>query len=247
MKRLGRESWREELFYFHSWIDGFLNIRLASPRCAPNGFTLIELLVVIAIIGVLAALLFPALAAAKERGRAANCFSNMRQIGVAMNLFTSDAEGFYPESGGVIPWDFVDNSTHKSSWMQQLVSFVGNNQKIYNCPDDRLSPYSYFNGARAAYVLSSNYAAVDTKRIQFPSAYVLSGDAPWTGTDCTNDADKDDYTYNCAGGPTNGVPAKEWQSHSKGQNILFSDGHVIWYRSFDSSALTFRYDSIHGW
>ena len=101
-------------------------------------------------------------------------------------------------------------------------------------------------------------AAVDTKRIQFPAAYVLSGDTIfYRGTldgtlwidslSSTNDADKDDYVNNCVGGPVNGIPAKEWRIHNQGQNILFDDGHAKWYQSYDTNEMTFRYDSMHGW
>ena len=115
-----------------------------------DSFTLIELLVVIAIIGILAALLMPALAAAKERAKATQCLSNERQISYGMKMFADDTDGLYPESGGEITWDVVDNDTHTNSWMQQIFDYV-QNTNVYHCPKDRLSPYSYFNGARAAY------------------------------------------------------------------------------------------------
>jgi len=69
--------------------------RAANPAVDP-GFTLIELLVVVAIIAILAAMLMPALATAKEKGRRAVCASNLRQIGIATVTYTHDNDGFIP-------------------------------------------------------------------------------------------------------------------------------------------------------
>src|ERR1035437_2752162 len=67
-----------------------------------QAFTLIELLVVIAIIGILAAMLLPALNKAREKGRMAVCISNLRQISVALHLYTDENDGYMPTpSGGV--------------------------------------------------------------------------------------------------------------------------------------------------
>jgi prepilin-type N-terminal cleavage/methylation domain-containing protein len=209
-------------------------------------FTLIELLVVIAVIAILAALLLPALAPAKERAKTIQCLSNERQISLGMRLYADEANGLYPESGAEIPWDLIDNTTHKYSWMQQIFSYV-QNLNVYHCPKDSLSPYSYFNGARAAWVTAgSNFASADTKRIQFPAAYVLSADTLWANSS-TNDADKDDYVNDCVGADTNGTAFKDWRIHNKGQNVLFDDGHAMWYRGYETNEMTFRYDSMHGW
>src|SRR5512145_3160809 len=83
----------------------------AGPGLAAGrGFTLIELLVVIAIIAVLAALLLPALSRAKESARAMQCLNQMRQLGVAVRLYTDDHEDTFPRSmhsaatHGELPW-----------------------------------------------------------------------------------------------------------------------------------------------
>ena len=215
-------------------------------------FTLIELLVVIAIIGILAALLLAVLSASKQRAWTIQCNSNLRQIGLGMTMFADDANGLFPESGAVILWDQIDPTTQKQSWMQQIVPYT-KSTNIFHCPVDRQSQFSYFNGSRAAFVATTNigpvdtkFGAVDTKQIRFPSAHVLSGDVIWLNTP-PNDADKDDYTQNCAGGPLDGEPSMGWRIHYQGQNILFTDGHVKWYKEYDPNQMTFRYDSMHSW
>jgi prepilin-type N-terminal cleavage/methylation domain-containing protein/prepilin-type processing-associated H-X9-DG protein len=225
----------------------------------PAGFTLIELLVVIAIIAILAAMLLPALAKAKERAWTITCISNLHQMGLGLQMFADENQGYYPESGGDIPWGQVDPHTHQASWMEQIFQYTASTN-IYHCPSNKLVPqaqqsmFNYFNGARAAYVLTNDDTSMDSKRVLFPTQHVLSGDT----LDFTpDDADKDDYTQNCVGGPANGfdyetsIPApyqwEEWQAHSKGQNILFVDGHAKWYKGYDTNEMTFRYDRISCW
>jgi len=68
----------------------------AARRAAKAGFTLIEMLVVIAIISILAALLLPALSAARERSREADCMSNLRQCGVAVIMYNNHSNEYFP-------------------------------------------------------------------------------------------------------------------------------------------------------
>ncbi|HXB57936.1 MAG TPA: prepilin-type N-terminal cleavage/methylation domain-containing protein [Candidatus Acidoferrales bacterium] len=227
-----------------------------------SGFTLIELLVVIAIIAILAAMLFPVLSSAKQRAWTVQCVSNLRQVGVAMRLFADENDGLYPESGGDIHWNQIDPGTQKYSWMQQIVTYV-QNTNVYDCPGNvqlplnMRGPFNYFNGTRAAFVAAGGTAAsVNTTPIKFPSNYVLSGDTcgipnVTSGEDGETfdpqDADKDDYTQNCVGGPTNGTPYELWQVHSLGQNVLFADGHSRWFKGYTANDMTFRYDAIQGW
>jgi prepilin-type N-terminal cleavage/methylation domain-containing protein/prepilin-type processing-associated H-X9-DG protein len=222
----------------------------ASPtrdRRGGGAFTLIELLVVIAIIAILAAMLLPALSSAKQQSIKTYCGSNLHQIGLAMTMYADDYAGFYPESGGLILWGQSDPGTRQQSWMQQITPYT-QSSNVFHCPSDLLSQFSYFNGVRAAFIVASNFACVDTKQIQFSSALVLSGDTLWTNKGGSeSDADKDDYTQNCVGGATNGNPTEGWQVHSGGQNLLFTDGHVKWYSAYNPREMTFRYDSMHGW
>jgi prepilin-type N-terminal cleavage/methylation domain-containing protein/prepilin-type processing-associated H-X9-DG protein len=227
-----------------------------------RAFTLIELLVVIAIIAILAAMLLPALAAAKQRAWTIQCTSNLHQIGLAMRMFADDNGELYPESGDDIHWGAIDAATQKPSWMEQIISYAGTTN-VYNCPGNAQlplkmrGPFNYFNGVRAAFVLADADAPARNSSILFPSAFVLSGDTCGIpnvtdgegsgGSFDPLDADKDDYSQNCVGGPVNGSPFELWQVHAKGQNILFADGHARWYKGYDTNEMTFRYDSLHGW
>ena len=116
-----------------------------------GGFTLIELLVVIAIVAILAALLLPALARAKEKGRQAACLSNARQIGMAMCMYAE-------ENGGWLPTTTHGGSTN-ASWIYQLSGQLANVDRIRLCPSDpkrdlRLTAHA------ASYTLNE-YTSVD--------------------------------------------------------------------------------------
>ena len=101
-----------------------------------KAFTLIELLVVIAIIAILAAILFPVFAQAKEAGKKTACLSNVRQIGVGMILYLNDNDDVYP---GNDQWEPAASNTNASDprmpYDMQILPYVKNAQ-IFSCPDD---------------------------------------------------------------------------------------------------------------
>lgn len=121
-----------------------------QARTDKRGFTLIELLVVIAIIAILAAILFPVFAKAREKARQSSCSSNMRQIGIAFASYAQDWDERFPNSWQLGPDTNVPvsgNSAH-SYWDSQLTSYV-KSDGVFKCPSNSLKRYS-MHAARTA-------------------------------------------------------------------------------------------------
>jgi len=119
----------------------------ASARPGPyrRGFTLIELLVVIAIIAILAAILFPVFARAREKARATTCISNLKQLGLAMSMYCSDYDGLFP--WGVDPADKFcpqiwngypqfQAAIPTMPFLHGVVDPYVRNSNIWHCPSD---------------------------------------------------------------------------------------------------------------
>jgi prepilin-type N-terminal cleavage/methylation domain-containing protein/prepilin-type processing-associated H-X9-DG protein len=100
-----------------------------TPKSVRKGFTLIELLVVIAIIAILAAILFPVFAQAREKARQISCLSNMNQIGLAIMQYTQDYDESFPEGFSSTNW------TGNDLWCQKIMPYV-KSLSVYECPDD---------------------------------------------------------------------------------------------------------------
>jgi prepilin-type N-terminal cleavage/methylation domain-containing protein/prepilin-type processing-associated H-X9-DG protein len=98
-----------------------------------QGFTLIELLVVIAIIAILAALLLPALAGAKEKGRQTSCINSVRQQTLAVLLYADENRDFLP------PTAYNDANGNEVDWPSLLDPYLNYVAKIHLCPSDRNS------------------------------------------------------------------------------------------------------------
>jgi prepilin-type processing-associated H-X9-DG protein/prepilin-type N-terminal cleavage/methylation domain-containing protein len=214
--------------------------RMAPEGKTKIGFTLIEVLVSIGIIVILAALLVPAVAGAREKADAATCSQNLRQIGAAVLTFAGENQGICPTAGGVVNRGQVDASTGKAGWTEQLDAYIGENTKVYRCPGSaRVLPqnatYGYFLGARAAYLDNGNsFAALNVNKLNSRSKYILGGDIA-ANTFSVTDCDKDDYTTNPL------FPGGKIPFHNGNVNLLFADGSVRQAKSFDSNAMEYSY------
>jgi prepilin-type N-terminal cleavage/methylation domain-containing protein len=118
----------------NSWRGRF---RKLSP--VQEGFTLIELLVVIAIIAILAALLLPALAKAKDQAKSINCISNLHQWGVVWNVYTGDNADSFPS--GASPDGTIDENA-RAAWFDALELTPSQRHGIVLCPSANQTNYN---------------------------------------------------------------------------------------------------------
>jgi len=198
-----------------------------------RGFTLIELLVVIAIIAILAAILFPVFARARENARRASCQSNLKQIGLGVMMYTQDYDEHMPPSSANV----AAGVTPTPNFYYVLQPYVKSTQ-LFKCPSDSTPftgtginsyGYSYY------YLAPSPSSTVSLSAIQSPSETVMVTDKDDSST---RDFDYPPSGWRLNGGSwtTSGSTSLGYQygnvnpRHLDGVNVLWCDGHVKWQK-----------------
>ncbi len=186
------------------------------PRAmSPRRFTLIELLVVIAIIAILAAMLLPALAQAREKARSISCVNNLKQIGLAQLMYADDnAEYFTLYTSGHAGYTLPDGTTTMSAaklWHTLLWPYI-NSLGVYNCPSETAVYLgNYSGGGPYGFNLLCNFKTQG--QFRNPSSSMVFSEA--TGGD----------SYNLDG-DTGGANEEMVGRHNGSLNVTYCDGHV---------------------
>ena len=192
-----------------------------------HGFTLIELLVVIAIIAILAAILFPVFARARENARKSNCASNLKQLGLAILAYAQDYDEMFPK------YTLKNVPTDKNDWHEVIDPYV-KNTLLKRCPSIKGSTLGYGANWRhiICYPKEDLWAGLDVTLAQFqrPSeALVLSDSHSGTTGEGTSGMAAIYCPHCYSTPPYDYVNYAVSSRHSEGANCLMMDGHVKWY------------------
>ena len=190
-----------------------------------KGFTLIELLVVIAIIAILAAILFPVFARARENARKTPCLSNLKQVGLGLTQYLQDYDermpAIYWGAGSQYLWP--NGVTTAGMWMASIYPYVKNTQ-MFSCPSNPTKWAGQYIGNGFSYPINSTIAttAVTLAQIEYPAQCVANVDGWYYWSNGTNNYEA------TSGTPLGGPSVKKW--HFDGTIAVMVDGHAKWFK-----------------
>lgn len=237
-------------FYVCSHPCSLVSVRGSKTKFR-RGFTLIELLIVIAIISILAALLMPVFATARENARRASCASNLKSIGLAVAQYTQDYDEMYPLAiaGQPGPGTYTTQtdpalpgqkflvsdgavSGHWVTWMDMLQPYIRNTQ-IFACPDTHIkitASYGYNSALsgwrRGSYGGGASWQPMALSEVKRPAETVLALDY---------NSGYSIYANGFEYGLWSSSPQPVLWPHLDGGNICYADGHVKWVKRLEAA------------